>query len=95
MRTGGPGREGVSVLVIPLKEKGVTRKRMHNSGVNASGRNLYSRKLTSSDNCAGSTFLEFDDVRVPADHLVGKENEGFQIIMSSKNTAVNSYWKLF
>lgn len=25
-------------MVIPLKEKGVTRKRMHNSGVNASGK---------------------------------------------------------
>ncbi|PCH05261.1 Acyl-CoA oxidase/dehydrogenase, type 1 [Penicillium occitanis (nom. inval.)] len=69
VRTGGPGRKGVSVLVIPLNVKGVTRKRMHNSGVNASG----------------STFLEFDDVRVPADHLIGTENEGFQIIMSNFN----------
>jgi alkylation response protein AidB-like acyl-CoA dehydrogenase len=38
VRTGGPGRKGVSVLVLPLNEKGVTRKRMHNSGVNASGK---------------------------------------------------------
>ncbi|EED12838.1 acyl-CoA dehydrogenase [Talaromyces stipitatus ATCC 10500] len=70
VRTGGPGRKGVSVLVIPLKQKGVTRKRMHNSGVNASG----------------STFLEFDDVRVPADHLIGRVNEGFQIVMSNFNS---------
>lgn len=38
VRTGGPGRGGVSLLVIPLKVQGVTRKRMYNSGVNASGK---------------------------------------------------------
>jgi hypothetical protein len=59
---------------------------MHNSGVNASGRVtlIFKNNTHSSNSCAGSTFLEFDDVRVPADHLIGKENEGFQIIMSSK-----------
>ena len=40
---------------------------MHNSGLAASG----------------STFLEFDNVKVPISHLLGKENQGFQIIMSS------------
>lgn len=43
------------------------RRRMHNSGLAASG----------------STFLEFDNVKVPISHLLGKENQGFQIIMSS------------
>lgn len=37
VRTGGPGRMGISLLVIPLAAPGVTRRRMHNSGVNASG----------------------------------------------------------
>lgn len=37
VRTGGPGRKGISLLVIPLAAEGVTRRRMHNSGVNASG----------------------------------------------------------
>ncbi|KAL5045477.1 hypothetical protein BDW71DRAFT_215005 [Aspergillus fruticulosus] len=69
VRTGGPGRGGISLLVIPLKAKGVTRRRMHNSGVNASG----------------STFIEFDDVRVPVDHLIGEENKGFPLIMSNFN----------
>lgn len=32
----------------------------------------------------GSTFLEFDEVVVPAENLLGKENQGFEIIMSSK-----------
>ncbi|KAL4931955.1 acyl-CoA dehydrogenase family protein [Aspergillus undulatus] len=69
VRTGGPGRGGISLLIIPLAAKGVTRRRMHNSGVNASG----------------STFIEFDDVHVPADHLVGEENKGFPLIMSNFN----------
>nr|KMM65894.1 acyl-CoA dehydrogenase [Coccidioides posadasii RMSCC 3488] len=69
VRTGGPGRNGISLLIIPLKSKGVTRRRMYNSGVNASG----------------STFLEFDDVEVPAENLIGKENQGFKYIMSNFN----------
>jgi alkylation response protein AidB-like acyl-CoA dehydrogenase len=61
------GARGISVLVIPLTGKGVTRRKLRNSGVGASG----------------STFIEFDDVQVPISHLLGKENQGFQIIMSS------------
>ncbi|PLN79122.1 acyl-CoA dehydrogenase [Aspergillus taichungensis] len=68
VRTGGPGKSGISLLVIPLATPGVTRKRMYNSGVNAS-----------------STFIELDDVRVPADHLIGEENNGFPLIMSNFN----------
>lgn len=41
VRTGGPGAKGLSVLVIPLKAKGVTCKKMDNSGVNASGMFAY------------------------------------------------------
>ncbi|KAI9037851.1 acyl-CoA dehydrogenase family protein [Aspergillus affinis] len=69
VRTGGLGRTGISLLVIPLTAPGVTRRRMHNSGINASG----------------STFLRFDDVRVPVDHLIGEENKGFPLIMSNFN----------
>ena len=61
------GAAGISVLVIPLTGKGVKRRKLKNSGVGASG----------------STFIEFDDVEVPISHLLGKENYGFQIIMSS------------
>lgn len=57
------------MLIIPLAAKGVTRRRMENSGVNASG----------------STFIEFDDVEVPAENLIGIENDGFRYIMSSKS----------
>jgi hypothetical protein len=34
---------------------------------------------------AGSTYIEFDDVEVPINNLLGKENRGFEIIMSSKS----------
>ena len=33
----------------------------------------------------GSTYIEFDDVEVPAANLLGKENEGFKIFMSNFN----------
>lgn len=39
---------------------------MKNSGVNASG----------------STFIEFDNVEIPVENLVGEENQGFRYIMS-------------
>ena len=70
VRTGDIGSKasGVSVLLIPLTVPGVSRRRIHNSGLAASG----------------STFVEFDNVKVPASNLIGKENQGFQIIMSSK-----------
>lgn len=37
VRTGGSGINGISALVIPLDNPGVTRRRMYNSGVAASG----------------------------------------------------------
>src|SRR5271169_2305685 len=33
----------------------------------------------------GSTFIEFDDVKVPVENLLGKENAGFKIVMSNFN----------
>lgn len=33
----------------------------------------------------GSTFITFEDVEVPVDNLLGKENQGFQLIMSNFN----------
>jgi len=34
---------------------------------------------------SGSTFIEFDDVKVPVENLLGKENQGFKIVMSNFN----------
>ena len=33
---------------------------------------------------SGSTYIEFDNVEVPVKNLLGQENKGFEIIMSSK-----------
>lgn len=38
VRTGGPGKDGISVLVIPLDLTGVTRTEIRNSGVELSGK---------------------------------------------------------
>lgn len=69
VRTGGPGRKGISALIIPLKTKGVTCRKIDNSGVHASG----------------STYIEFDEVKVPVANLLGQENGGFDIVMSNFN----------
>lgn len=69
VRTGGPDAAGVSVLIVPLNVPGVTRRQMFNSGVGASG----------------STYIEFDDVKVPVANLIHKENRGFEVIMSNFN----------
>ena len=72
VRTGGPGSgaRGISVLVIPLRgTKGVSMRRVKNSGQKA----------------GGASMVELDDVRVPVENLVGRENEGFGVIMRNFN----------
>jgi alkylation response protein AidB-like acyl-CoA dehydrogenase len=69
VRTGGPGMRGVSLLVISLSSPGVTMEKIHNSGQNA----------------GGASFVRLDNVKVPADHLLGDENAGFKYIMTNFN----------
>ena len=69
LRTGGAGHFGISLLVVPLSSPGVSRRQMHNSGVGASG----------------STFITFEDVKVPVSNLLHKEGRGFEVIMSNFN----------
>lgn len=69
VRTGGSGSGGISVLIIPLKAPGVSTRKMFNSGVGASG----------------STFITFEDVLVPVENRIHKENRGFEVIMSNFN----------
>ncbi|CAL5869154.1 uncharacterized protein PFLUO_LOCUS3382 [Penicillium psychrofluorescens] len=66
-RTGPGGAKGISMFIVPLAVKGVSRRKIENSGVSSSG----------------STYMEFDDVLVPAENLLGNENQGFEIIMST------------
>ncbi|KAF2815998.1 acyl-CoA dehydrogenase NM domain-like protein [Mytilinidion resinicola] len=69
VRTGGDGMKGISVIVIPVNAKGFSWKRIPNSGQKA----------------GGASFVELDDCLVPAENLIGKENEGFRIIMTNFN----------
>lgn len=66
-RTGGPGPKGITVFIVDLSTKGITRTKMENSGVSSSG----------------STFVDLDEVVVPAENILGQANKGFEIIMSS------------
>jgi alkylation response protein AidB-like acyl-CoA dehydrogenase len=72
VRTGGPGSgfAGISLLVIPLTLPGVEVQRIANSGQNA----------------GGSSWVRLDDVKVPVDHLIGRENAGFMYVMTNFNS---------
>jgi alkylation response protein AidB-like acyl-CoA dehydrogenase len=69
VRTSGPGHAGLSVLVIPMNSPGLSHRRIPNSGQKA----------------GGASFIELDNVKVPAENLIGKEGEGFKIIMKNFN----------
>lgn len=67
-RTGGPGHKGITVFILDMNMPGISRKKMYNSGVSSSG----------------STFIDLDNVVVPVENILGKEGQGFEIIMSSE-----------
>ncbi|EFW17827.1 hypothetical protein D8B26_004837 [Coccidioides posadasii str. Silveira] len=69
VRTGGPGMNGVSVLLIEREFEGVSTRRMDCQGVWSSG----------------TTYITFEDVKVPVENLIGKENRGFKVIMTNFN----------
>ncbi|EMD01009.1 hypothetical protein BAUCODRAFT_144587 [Baudoinia panamericana UAMH 10762] len=69
VRTGGSGFSGISVLVIPMDSPGLTWRRIPNSGQNA----------------GGASMVELDDVKVPVENLLGREGDGFRIIMVNFN----------
>lgn len=91
VRTGGEGTHGISALVIPMKAPGVICRKIENSGVHASGTSIYSGGLSYeaivvelANPLIGSTYIEFDQVEVPVDNLLGEENKGFPVIMNSE-----------
>jgi len=69
VRTGEPGLKGVSMLLIP-RVQGVKTRKIKTSGDNSE---------------SGTAYVTFEDVKVPVDHLLGKENNGFKIIMHNFN----------
>lgn len=68
-RTGGPGMKGLSMLLVEKKFEGVTTRKMKCSGVWSSG----------------TTYITFEDVKVPKANLLGKEGRGFKIAMANFN----------
>lgn len=71
VRTSQNGAAGISALLIPADAEGVSR--------------------TSLDRkqgwwCSDTATLYFDNVRVPAENLLGQENQGFKVIMNNFNS---------
>lgn len=69
VRTGGSGAGGVSLLLIDMHSPGISRTPLKKMG------------WWPSDTAA----IQFDDVRVPADNLIGAEGMGFPAIMLNFN----------
>ncbi|KAH8816647.1 acyl-CoA dehydrogenase [Xylogone sp. PMI_703] len=69
VRTGKEGMNGISVLLIERSAGGVSTRKMDCQGVWSSG----------------TTYITFEDVKVPVENLIGKENQGFKVIMTNFN----------
>ncbi|KAF9426462.1 hypothetical protein BGZ94_006489 [Podila epigama] len=69
VRTGDEGMGGVSLMVIERTMPGVQTRQMQCSGVWSSG----------------TAYINFEDVLVPKNNIVGKENRGFKYIMHNFN----------
>ncbi|GAA5990047.1 hypothetical protein JCM11641_001486 [Rhodosporidiobolus odoratus] len=70
VRTSGkPGEQAGISLLLIPKLEGVVCRRMSMSG----------------QHCAGTTFVTFEDVKVPVGNLLGKMGEGFRCVMSNFN----------
>ncbi|GAA5898797.1 acyl-CoA dehydrogenase family protein [Sporobolomyces salmoneus] len=68
VRTAGKAGDTKGISFLLISQtEGVTCKRMKMSG----------------QHCAGTTFLTFEDVKVPVENLIGSEGEGFRMVMSN------------
>lgn len=68
-RTGKPGVGGISLLLVEKGMPGLETRKMKCSGAWSSG----------------TTYITFDDVKVPKGNLLGKEGKGFQYMMQNFN----------
>ncbi|KAL0476429.1 acyl-CoA dehydrogenase [Acrasis kona] len=69
VRTGGEGMGGISLLVLEKDMPGITIRKME----------------TQFDTSHNTTFITLEDVKVPVANLLGKENQGFKLIMANFN----------
>ncbi|KAL9107823.1 MAG: hypothetical protein Q9227_007338 [Pyrenula ochraceoflavens] len=65
------GKEGMNGVSVLLIERGegVSTRRMDCQGVWSSG----------------TTYITFEDAKVPVENLIGKENQGFRVVMTNFN----------
>lgn len=66
VRTGGPGAEGISAVVVPADAQGIS----YGKAEEKMGWNAQPTRLVS-----------FEDVKIPLDNLLGNEGEGFKFAM--------------
>jgi acyl-CoA dehydrogenase len=69
VRTGGQGALGISLLAVPGDTPGLTRSPLDKMGWW----------------CSDTAQLNFENCRVPVDHLIGEENAGFRMVMENFN----------
>jgi len=69
VRTSDKGMDGISMLVIPSNLPGVTVRHMKCQGVWASG----------------TSYISFENVKVPKRYLIGEIDQGFKLIMFNFN----------
>lgn len=67
--TQGAGAAGISILVLDGDAEGVTRTPLEKMGWH----------------CSDTAAIHLKNVKVPVDRLVGRENEGFKVVMSNFN----------
>jgi len=69
VRTGAPGHQGISLLLIERTMPGVSVRPMP----------------LQAGWSAGTSYVTFEDVKVPVQNLIGQENKGFKMIMFNFN----------
>lgn len=70
VRTGEDGMKGISLMLIDLESEGVSRTELPKMGWW----------------CSDTATIYFDNVFVPAENLIGQENQGFYGIMANFNS---------
>ena len=65
-RTGGPGMEGISLLLLEKGMPGLAVRKV----------------ICQGNACAGTAYVTFENVRVPLKNVIGKLNKGFRVCLS-------------
>eukprot|EP01080_Neovahlkampfia_damariscottae_P005334 gene5334-9143_t len=68
-RTGGDGMKGISVFLLEKSMPGLKVRQMNCTGMWSSG----------------TSYVTFDNMKIPKRNMIGKENEGFKYIMYNFN----------